>query len=351
MGNAYQTLEPATAYAYLVNEHWSPEAKERYTFVQLGDPVLGIDWPIPLERATVSDADRTHPVLADSRPVTAPRPLILGAGGQLGRALQQALPGAIALPRAEADLADPESLDRIEWRDVSAVVNAAAYTAVDAAESAEGRREAWTTNVTGVAHLTRLAAERGVPLVHVSSDYVFDGTAEEHDEDEAFSPLGVYGQTKAAGDAIVAGYPRHYIVRTSWVVGEGKNFVATMRKLAEKGISPSVVDDQFGRLSFTEDIAAGIVHLLESGAGYGTYNLTNAGPVQSWADIAADVFELCGRSSGDVSRVGSAEYAAGKDMALRPMHSALRLDKIRSTGFIPPPARDRLTGACAGDAS
>ncbi|WP_040160004.1 sugar nucleotide-binding protein [Mobilicoccus massiliensis] len=343
VGNAYQTLAPNTAYAYLVNDHWSPEAKEQYTFVQLGDPALGIEWPIPLERATLSEADQNHPVLAESRPARPRRTLILGAGGQLGTALAQAMPDAIALPRAEADLAKPETLDAIDWRDVDAVVNAAAYTAVDAAETEEGRREAWATNVTGVLHLVELARRHRIPLVHVSSDYVFDGVREVHDEDEPFSPLGVYGQTKAAGDALVATWEQHYIVRTSWVVGDGKNFVATMRMLAEKGISPSVVDDQHGRLSFTEDIAAGIVHLLRTRAPYGTYDLTNSGPTKTWADIAADVFELCGRSRDDVGRVSTEEYGAGKHMAPRPRHSTLDLAKITAMGFAPADARERLT--------
>ena len=123
--------------------------------------------------------------------------------------------------------------------------------------------------------------------MHVSSDYVFDGTRGTHDENEPFTPLGVYGQTKAAGDAVVSVVPRHYIVRTSWVIGEGNNFVRTMASLADRGIKPSVVNDQIGRLSFTEDIAAGIRHLLESGAPYGAYNLSNDGEPQSWADIAA----------------------------------------------------------------
>jgi len=342
VGNAYQTLEPGTAYAYLVNDHWSPQAKERYTFVQLGDPVLGIDWPIPLDRAMLSDADKAHPVLAESRPARTRRTVIPGAGGQLGRALQAAMPDALALTRAEADLATPETLDAIEWRDVDAIVNAAAYTAVDLAETPEGRREAWATNVTGVAHLVDIARRHRLPLVHVSSDYVFDGTAEEHTEDEPFSPLGVYGQTKAAGDALVATWEQHYLVRTSWVVGEGKNFVATMAMLADKGVSPSVVDDQYGRLTFTQDLAAAIVHLLSSDAPYGTYNVTNSGPVQSWADIAADVFELRGRSREDITRVTTEEYGAGKDMAPRPVHSALDLGKITAAGLSVPDAAVRL---------
>ena len=121
------------------------------------------------------------------------------------------------------------------------VVNAAAYTAVDAAETAQGRRDAWATNVAAVTALAGAAREQRATLVHISSDYVFDGTVESHDEDEPFSPLGVYGQTKAAGDAVVATVPQHYLLRTSWVIGEGRNFVATMASLADRGVAPSVV--------------------------------------------------------------------------------------------------------------
>ncbi len=343
VGNAYQTLEPATAYSYLVNDHWSAVAKEKYTFVGLHDESLGIDWPIPLADAVLSEADRAHPMLVDTRPVPRSRVLVLGAGGQLGRALLEELPDAVGVTRAECDLSDPAAVAALDLSQVSAVVNAAAYTAVDAAETQEGRRVAWATNVTGVAALAQRVRERGIPLVHVSSDYVFDGTRPEHDEDEPFSPLGVYGQTKAAGDAIVSAYPQHYLVRTTWVVGEGKNFVATMAILADKDISPTVVDDQFGRLTFSTDLAGGIAHLLATRPAYGTYNLTNTGPARSWADIAADVFELRGRSRDDVTPVSTAVYGEGKQMAPRPTHSALTLDKLLATGFTPAPEADRLT--------
>ena len=100
------------------------------------------------------------------------------------------------------------------------------------------------------------------------------------------TPLGVYGQTKAAGDQIVATVPRHYIVRTSWVIGDGRNFVRTMLSLAGSGINPSVVNDQYGRLTFTSELARAIRHLTDTRAPYGTYNVTGSGPVTSWADVA-----------------------------------------------------------------
>ena len=133
----------------------------------------------------------------------------------------------------------------------------------------------------------------------MSSDYVFDGTADLHSEDEAFAPLGVYGQTKAAGDIAVANAPEHYILRSSWVIGEGRNFVKTMMMLSDRVANPddqleqvTVVDDQYGRLTFTKDMAEAIFHLLDSHAPYGTYNLTGSGAVRNWAQIASRVFEL-----------------------------------------------------------
>lgn len=348
VGNAYQTLEPATAYSYLVNDHWSPAARDKYTFVGLHDESLGIDWPLGLDSAILSDADRTHPPLVDARPVARPVTLVLGAGGQLGRALMAALPHPRGLIRAACDLADPAAVAALDLSDVDAIVNAAAYTAVDEAETPAGRRDAWAANVTGVGALVALARKRGIPLVHVSSDYVFDGTRSEHDEDEPFSPLGVYGQTKAAGDAVVAGYDRHYIVRTSWVIGDGKNFVATMAALADKDVSPSVVDDQFGRLTFTEDLASGIAHLLATRPAHGTYNLTNTGPAHSWADIAAQVFALRGRDPGAVTPVSTEFYTAGKRLAPRPAHSSLALDKVAASGFTAAPQSMRLANYLGG---
>ena len=342
VGNAFQTLEDETAYSYLVNDHWSPAAKESYTFVNLADETLAIPWPIPLERAELSDADRAHPRLAEVVPMRPPRALVVGAGGQLGQALTRAWPGATGVTRAELDLADPASVAAFDFSGYGLVVNAAAHTAVDAAETPEGRRQAWAVNVAGVAALARAAREHRFTLVHISSDYVFDGTLTEHDEDEPFSPLGVYGQTKAAGDAVVATLPQHYLLRTSWVVGDGRNFVTTMASLADRGVAPGVVDDQFGRLTFTSEIARAVDHLLAVGAPYGIYNLTGDGPVTSWADIARTVFVERGRSASDVTAVSTAAYGEGKVLAPRPQHSALSLDKIRATGFQPAPAAESL---------
>lgn len=342
VGNAFQTLTDETVYSYLVNDHWSLAAKDSYTFCNLADETLAIDWPIPLDQAELSEADRNHPRLSAVTPMSPPRRLVLGAGGQLGRALLAAWPDATGLTRADLDLADPAAVAQLDLSGYGLVVNAAAYTAVDAAETEQGRRDAWAVNVAAVGALVEAAREHRTTLVHVSSDYVFDGTIEQHTEDESYSPLGVYGQTKAAGDAVVATLPRHYLLRTSWVIGDGKNFVATMASLADRGIAPSVVADQFGRLTFTDEIVAAVDHLLAVGAPYGTYNVSNGGPVTSWADIAKDVYAARGKDPALVTEVSAEEYGRGKELAPRPRHSALDLAKITATGFAPRPARDRL---------
>ncbi|ALO68633.1 dTDP-4-dehydrorhamnose reductase [Arthrobacter alpinus] len=343
VGNAFQTLDNGTAYSYLVNAHWSPAAQ--YTFLNLADETVNIPWPIPLADAELSDKDLTHPRLAGVSPMQDRKTLVLGANGQLGRALRaryDADPRVEFATRTELDLAGPDPFRDTDFSGYHTVINAAAYTSVDAAETPAGRAAAWAVNVSAVVGLARKCTEHQITLVHVSSDYVFDGTVEIHDEDEPFSPLGVYGQSKAAGDAVAATVPRHYVVRTSWVIGEGNNFVATMAKLAAAGVQPGVVNDQFGRLTFTEDLAAGIEHLLATRPAYGSYNLSNAGPVQSWADIAADVYELLGHPRSHITGVPAADYFAGKQTAPRPEHSTFNLKKIESTGYVLPPAREQL---------
>ncbi|MDO9380912.1 MAG: sugar nucleotide-binding protein [Nocardioidaceae bacterium] len=343
VGNSYQTLTDEVAYSYLVNDHWSAEARASYLFLNLADETAAVPWPVPLAEAELSDADKAHPRLSEVTPFPRRRTLVLGGRGQLGTALAQALPDAHVVGRDEVDLADPASLAAVPWSRYDVVVNAAAHTAVDAAETPDGRREAWAVNVAAVGTLVEHVRAAGATLVHLSSDYVFDGTIGDHVEDEPFSPLGVYGQTKAAGDALVATLPRHYVVRTSWVVGEGKNFVRTMAGLADRGVSPSVIDDQVGRLSFTDEIARGIVHLVATGAPSGTYNLTGGGDPTSWADLARAVYVARGRDAADVTPLSTEQYLDGKDgVAPRPSLSTLDLTKVRAAGFDPRDAADSL---------
>ncbi|MFE6734183.1 dTDP-4-dehydrorhamnose reductase [Microbacterium sp. NPDC057650] len=340
VGNAYQTLEADTAYTYLVNDHWSAENTE-YAFLNLTDETVAVHWPVPLDDAEISEKDRTHPRLADVTPIAPRKILVLGANGQLGRALRAEFGDASHIEyatRVDLDITGPGLAAARRWREYGVIINAAAHTAVDQAETSEGRPVAWAANAAAPAALARIAAENGLTLVHVSSDYVFDGTsARPYREDDLVSPLGVYGQSKAAGDLAVQTAPRHYIVRTSWVIGDGGNFVRTMASLAERGIDPKVIDDQVGRLAFASDIARGIRHLLDSEAPYGTYNLTSGGDPASWADIARLVFEDSGHDAARITPVTTAEYHAGASGAVapRPRNSVLDLSRIELTGFAP----------------
>lgn len=345
VGNSYQTLEANTAYTYLVNDHWSPTAA--YMNLNLADPNADIQWPIPLSRAEISEKDQRHPQLDVVVPVTPKKVLIVGAGGMLGCALRHEFADLAHVEFADRhDLDIAGDLDSLRpWRQYQAIVNAAAYTAVDTAETAQGRVDAWRVNALGVANLARVASEYGLTLVHLSTDYVFDGTASEPcGEETPVSPVSVYGQSKAAGDLAAATVPRHYILRTSWVIGNGHNFVHTMFSLAQSGTDPRVVDDQRGRLTFATDLARAIRHLLKVRPDYGVYNLTSAGEATTWKQIATQVFAECGHDPVRVTGVTTDEYfsAATRPFAARPRNSMLDLAKIEATGFVPGEQRLRL---------
>lgn len=262
---------------------------------------------------------------------------IVGANGQLGTALRARYPEARFADSNELDITNRAAVETFDWNNIKYIINAAAYTNVDGAETEEGRRAAWAINADGVANLVAVAAQHDAVLVHVSTDYVFDGAIEMHNEDEGFAPLGVYGQTKAAADIAVSLAPKYYIVRTSWVIGSGGNFVRSIYGLGQKEISPKVVADQFGRLTFTDELVRAINHLITSHAPYDTYNFSNGGDVVSWADIARQVYDYAGYSEKGltVGDTTAKEYFAGKVSSPRPVHSGLNLAKIEATGFEP----------------
>lgn len=268
------------------------------------------------------------------------RACVLGANGQLGRALTAAAPEVTALTRDDLDIGDAVAVALADLGRYDVVVNAAAYTAVDRAETE--RAAAWRVNALGPAHLAAAAREHGFALVHVSTEYVLDGSATGPvPEDAALAPLGVYGAAKAAGEIAARGAPRHLVVRTSWLVGDGHNFVATMARLAAQGVSPSVVDDQVGRPTFAGDLAAAVLAL--AGRAHGVLNVTNDGDPVSWCGLAREVFARCGRDPGDVRAVSTAEYGADKPhLARRPANSVLDLARLRRTGITMPDWRDAL---------
>jgi dTDP-4-dehydrorhamnose reductase len=279
------------------------------------------------------------------------RALITGANGQLGRSLSLIFKDSILASSSELNIASIEDVKKFESAKIDAIINAAAYTKVDDAEKPENLSLAWYVNSQGVANLAQLAAKLNVPLVHISSDYVFDGSKKEaYTESDLFSPLGVYGASKAAGDLAAMRYPKSYIFRTSWVIGDGNNFVRIMANLAQKGVNPAVVDDQFGRLTFSDTLAEAIHFALTKNIEFGTYNLTNSGDVVSWFDLARDVFKLSGADPERISPTSTEEYFKDKDIfSPRPKNSELSLAKIEASGFKPEDWRSRLSNYINGE--
>ncbi len=269
--------------------------------------------------------------------------LILGANGQLGTALRAHYPQAQFADSKTLDITNEASVKAYDWADIDVVINAAAYTNVDGAETTEGRVAAWQVNAKAIEILTHAAWREDFTFVHISTDYVFDGTQDPHTEDEPLSPLSAYGASKAAGDLLVSQLEKHYILRTSWVIGEGKNFVRTMLELGQKGINPTVVADQVGRITFTSELVRAIDHLLTTKAAFGTYNVTNSGDSVSWAEVARAVYTEAGLANTVTDTTTEAYYEGKEGIAPRPLLSTMSLDKIQATGFEPHDWRTDLT--------
>lgn len=260
--------------------------------------------------------------------------LIVGKSGQLATALLEQFPHALFVSRHEFDITDEKTYAVIDWAKIKIIINASAYTNVDEAETAAGRREAWAVNATGVQSLSLYAQKYHCTLVHISTDYVFDGQTGNHVETEVVAPLNVYGQSKAAGELAVSLVPKHYIVRTQWLIGSGKNFIRTMYELGKKGVSPKVVNDQYGRLTFTNSLADFIQYLLEEQSAFGTYHFSNLGTIASWAEIASEVFTIM-NFDAKVIPITTEEFSQNKSpFAPRPTHCDFNLAKMTSTGFV-----------------
>lgn len=281
--------------------------------------------------------------------VLMPRVLILGAGGMLGHDLVQALDGrdVTALTRAELDITDPAAVrDAVAGHGV--VVNAAAYTRVDDAETHEA--DAAAVNATGAGTAAAAAAAVGARFVQLSTDYVFDGAATEpYPEDAPLDPTGAYGRTKADGERLVrAAHPDALIVRTAWLYGQhGPNFARTMLNLAASRDTVSVVTDQVGQPTWTRDLSRSIVSLIDAGAPAGIYHATNAGEA-SWFAFAQAIFAEAGL---DPARVLPTDSASFVRPAPRPAYSVLGHDGWARVGLdAPRPWREALADAVADGA-
>jgi dTDP-4-dehydrorhamnose reductase len=275
--------------------------------------------------------------------------VVAGAAGMLGRALVTTLRAAdhevLAPSRDRLDIRSLDACRRLVTADADAVVNAAAWTDVDGAETAEA--EAFAVNATGAANLAVATRKAGARLVHISTDYVFDGTATTpYPEDAPLNPLGAYGRTKAAGEwAVRSEHPSPLVVRTAWLYGPGaKNFVATMAGLAEGRDTVDVVDDQRGQPTTTADVAAYVLTLLERNAPARTYHATSQGET-TWFGLARAVFEELGHDPG---RARPTTTDAFPRPAPRPAYSVLGHDHGDAVGAAMPSWREALSATLSG---
>ena len=272
--------------------------------------------------------------------------LVTGGTGQVGQSLQRnAAPEGfrfIAPGRDGLDLMRPETFAGvIASRPWAAIINAGAYTAVDKAES--DVETAWRVNALAPAVLAREAALAGVPLVHVSTDYVFAGqSARPYVEDDPVAPLGVYGASKEAGEqGVRTGGGRSVIVRTSWVVSPfGNNFIKTMLRLGAEREVLRVVADQQGAPTSAIDLAGALAKIAcalasDPSAPTGTLHFSNAGAT-NWAEFAAEIFRLSAARGGPGARVEPITTADYPTPARRPAYSRLATDRIASLYAIAP---------------
>jgi dTDP-4-dehydrorhamnose reductase len=279
---------------------------------------------------------------------------IIGSNGQLGSELvrkgEERGLNILALDYPEIDIRQPESIDgRIDFSRIDLIINAAAYTAVDRAESEP--EAAFAVNREGPAYLADRCCKRGIPLIHVSTDYVFDGTkTSAYTEEDPVAPLGVYGQSKAAGEAEVRNrLPEHVILRTAWLCGvHGHNFVKTLLKLGRERETLKVVSDQFGCPTFAADLAEAILEVVcqaekNQSVRWGTYHYCGAGKT-TWHGFATAIFEVAGQyekfAVKEILPISTTEYPTP---VKRPANSVLDCTKIeRYFGIQPRPWRKSL---------
>ncbi len=263
------------------------------------------------------------------------RVLVTGVKGQLGHDVMNELEKrgyeGVGVDVEEMDITDAEAVDKvIHEAHVDAVVHCAAWTAVDAAEdNVEMCRK---VNAYGTENIAKVCGELDIPMIYLSTDYVFDGMGERpwEPDDPVTEPLNVYGQTKYEGELAVEKYAKkHYIVRIAWVFGvNGKNFIKTMLKLAKTHDRLTVVDDQIGTPTYTYDLAILLVDMLETDK-YGKYHVTNEGGYISWYDFAKEIFRQAGVNV-EVVPVTAEEYKA---KAKRPYNSRMSKEKLTANGF------------------
>ena len=275
--------------------------------------------------------------------MTSNRILVLGSNGQVGRSIKEISSryssySFLFKDRNEIDIADAKSILLIKDLNINAIINAAAYTAVDLAESDASK--AWLVNASSPKLISKLCAVQGIPLIHFSSDYVYDnGKVSPLMESDPCSPKSIYAVTKFEGEQAALYYnPKTIIIRTSWVYSEfGNNFVKTILKLSNEKPELNVVNDQIGAPTYAGDLASVTLVILDailSTAGftdYGIYNYSNEGKI-SWFDFAAQIATEI-KSNSKIHAVGTDDFPRP---AKRPSYSVFDMAKIKTAFGINP---------------
>ena len=259
---------------------------------------------------------------------------VTGVYGQLGHDVMNELAKrgleGIGVDVEEMDITDAEACERvIKAAAPEAVIHCAAYTAVDAAE--DNRELCHRVNGEGTKNIARVCSELDIPMMYISTDYVFNGQGERPWEpDDEREPLNVYGQTKYEGElAVEELLKKYFTVRIAWVFGlNGKNFIKTMLRLGKERGAVSVVDDQIGSPTYTYDLARLLVDMIQTDR-YGRYHATNEG-LCSWYEFACEIFRQAGMDQVKVTPVDSASYPA---KARRPFNSRMSKEKLTENGF------------------
>ena len=258
--------------------------------------------------------------------------LVTGINGQLGHDVAIVLKDrgidVLAPARSEMDITDKGAVDEyFEKNSPDAVIHCAAYTAVDKAEDETDLCR--KVNVQGTGHIADNCSKTNIPMIYISTDYVFDGTGDRPWEpSDETSPINAYGLSKRDGETEVLRLEKYFIVRISWVFGiNGNNFIKTMRRLSETREEVNVVDDQFGSPTYTKDLAHLLADMIVTDR-YGTYHAHNEG-VCTWADVAEETFRLSGLGT-KVNRITTDQYPM---KAKRPMNSRMSTDSLKENGF------------------
>lgn len=266
--------------------------------------------------------------------------LVTGVKGQLGYDVMNELAKrgyeGVGVDVAEMDITDSAAVEKVMTEvHPDKVVHCAAWTAVDAAE--DNQEACHKVNVDGTANIAKMCGKLDIPMVYISTDYVFDGQGETPWEPDCkdYAPLNVYGQSKLGGELAVAQtLEKYFIVRIAWVFGlNGKNFIKTMLKVAKNHPQVRVVNDQIGTPTYTYDLARLLVDMMETEK-YGYYHVTNEGGYISWYDFTKEIYRQAGIST-EVQPVTTAEYGLSK--AARPFNSRLEKKKLKENGFTPLP--------------